>query len=504
MENKNRISISLFVVFGILINLTSGCEKDEINKQDQLPVLTTTIASDISQTTASCGGNISLDGGLTISSRGVCWSTSANPTIANSKTTDGTGTGIFTSSISGLTANTTYYVKAYAINSTGTAYGNEISFATKPAISPIYNVLKVIAGKDIRSIIKTTDGGYIGIANSLDYDILKFDSNFNLLWNKTYGGTKGDYVESIIQTNDGGYLVIGETLSSDGNITLNHGVYDIWICKLDIDGNLIWQKSYGGTDGEGVSKTNSILQTNDGGYLFTGHTKSNNNDISQNHGGHDIWVVKISTNGSIEFEKTYGGSSDDLGRNLVKTNYGYALLTKVNSIDGDFNAVGNWVIQINETGNILWKTNLNGVNTGFINFTSDGGLVIVNTSFTDYSLSKLSSDGALQLSKTISFQSTSLKQPHAIKIMQTADGGFFIIGSLGNGNDADALLYRVAPDFSLLYNQIYKGNSFDMSFSLIPINANQYLYQFTTFSNDLPNITNSTGKVSVVIKLEEN
>lgn len=407
MEEKNRISISLFVVLGILINLASGCKKDEIYKQDQLPVLTTSI-------------------------------------------------------------------------------------------------LKVIAGKDIRSIIKTTDGGYIGIANSLDYDILRFDSNFNLLWNKTYGGTKEDYVQSIIQTNDDGYLVIGETKSSDGNITLNHGASDVWICKLDIDGNLIWQKSYGGANAEGVNKENSILQPNDGGYLFIGYTASNNNDISQNHGGYDIWVVKISSNGSIEFEKTYGGSSNDLGRNLVKTNYGYALLAKVNSIDGDFNAAGNWVIQINETGNILWKTNLNSVNSGFINSTSDGGLVIVNTSFTDYSLSKLSSDGALQLSKTISFQSTSLNLPMAKKIMQTADGGFFIIGTLGTGNNADALLYRVAPDFSLLYKQIYKGNNFDMPFSLIPINANQYLYQFTTYSNDLPNISNSSGKASVIIKLEEN
>ena len=88
--------------------------------------------------------------------------------------------------------------------------------------------------------------------------------------------------------------------------------------------------------------------------------------------------------------------------------------------------------------------------------------------------------------------------------MQTTDGGFFIIGTLGNGNDADALLYRVAPDFSLLYKQIYKGNSFDMSSSIIPINAKQYLYQFTSYSNDLPNVTNSSGKASVIIKLEEN
>lgn len=97
----------------------------------ELPNLTTTAASSITQTTASSGGNISSDGGAVITARGVCWSTSANPTISlPSKTTDGTGIGAFTSNITGLTANTTYYVRAYATNSQGTAYGNEISFTT--------------------------------------------------------------------------------------------------------------------------------------------------------------------------------------------------------------------------------------------------------------------------------------------------------------------------------------------------------------------------------------
>jgi uncharacterized protein (TIGR02145 family) len=96
-----------------------------------LPTLTTTAASSITQTAASSGGNISNDGGAAIIARGVCWSTSANPTIAlTTKTSDGTGIGAFTSNITGLSANTTYYVRAYAINSQGTAYGNEVSFIT--------------------------------------------------------------------------------------------------------------------------------------------------------------------------------------------------------------------------------------------------------------------------------------------------------------------------------------------------------------------------------------
>ncbi|MEK7719983.1 MAG: fibrobacter succinogenes major paralogous domain-containing protein [Bacteroidota bacterium] len=95
-----------------------------------LPTVTTTAASAITAATATSGGNITADGGGVVTARGVCWSTTAGPTIANVKTSDGTGTGIFTSSLTSLTANTTYYVRAYATNSAGTVYGNEISFRT--------------------------------------------------------------------------------------------------------------------------------------------------------------------------------------------------------------------------------------------------------------------------------------------------------------------------------------------------------------------------------------
>lgn len=96
----------------------------------KVPTVTTTSISSIASTTATSGGNVTDDGGATVTARGVCWSTSHNPTTSNSKTTNGTGTGSFTSSITGLTAGTTYYVRAYATNSAGTAYGNEVSFTT--------------------------------------------------------------------------------------------------------------------------------------------------------------------------------------------------------------------------------------------------------------------------------------------------------------------------------------------------------------------------------------
>ena len=97
-----------------------------------LPTVTTTAISAIDKTTATGGGEVTADGGADVTARGICWGTSQNPTVDSSHSTDGTGTGSFTSAMTGMTANTTYYVRAYATNSAGTAYGEEVSFTTLP------------------------------------------------------------------------------------------------------------------------------------------------------------------------------------------------------------------------------------------------------------------------------------------------------------------------------------------------------------------------------------
>ncbi len=116
------------IAYGNQVSFTSG--------KIVLASLTTTSVSSITTTSAISGGNITYDGGGAISARGVCWATTTNPTISNSKTTDGIGTGSFVSSITGLLAGTNYYIRSYATNSAGTAYGNEISFSTQAANLP--------------------------------------------------------------------------------------------------------------------------------------------------------------------------------------------------------------------------------------------------------------------------------------------------------------------------------------------------------------------------------
>jgi hypothetical protein len=99
--------------------------------RNNTPLLSATAAvTNITSTTATSGGTVSADGGAAVTARGVCWSTSAIPTITDSKTTDSTGTGAFTSAITGLSSGTTYYVRSYARNSIGTTYGPELSFST--------------------------------------------------------------------------------------------------------------------------------------------------------------------------------------------------------------------------------------------------------------------------------------------------------------------------------------------------------------------------------------
>ena len=133
---KNRILIFPFMIMGMLFMLLFSCKKDE-SSSVKVPVLTTNVITDLSGMTATCGGNIISDGGSTVTARGVCWSLGQTPTIADSKTTDGTGAGNFVSSITDLIPNTDYYARAYATNVAGTAYGSAMSFTTIAVYEPI-------------------------------------------------------------------------------------------------------------------------------------------------------------------------------------------------------------------------------------------------------------------------------------------------------------------------------------------------------------------------------
>lgn len=138
--------------------ITNSCKKNDNNNNNQVPILTTSNVSNITQTTANSGGCITNDGGATVTARGVCWSTRINPTIADNKTYDSTGTVNFICIITGLTDSTTYYVRAYATNKIGTGYGSTISFTTH-----INSSLPILITSPVTNITITTanSGGTI-------------------------------------------------------------------------------------------------------------------------------------------------------------------------------------------------------------------------------------------------------------------------------------------------------------------------------------------------------
>jgi len=192
------------------------------------------------------------------------------------------------------------------------------------------------------SIQQSTDGGFIvaGYSKSdngdvsenhglTDYWIVKLTSTGHIKWQKSLGGSDYDDAYSIQQTTDGGFIVAGISYSNDGDVSGNHGQADYWVVKLDSSGNVQWQKSLGGSNVEVLS---SVGQTTDGGFIVCGWSDSNDGDITGHHGSAgfaDYWIVKLDSVGSIQWEKSLGGSDEDYGSSVQQTSDGGFILLQV-------------------------------------------------------------------------------------------------------------------------------------------------------------------------------
>ena len=186
-------------------------------------------------------------------------------------------------------------------------------------------------------------------------------------WQKCLGGTADDFANSIQQTSDGGFIVAGETRSNDGDVSGNHGKSDAWVVKLNSLGDILWKKCLGGT---GNDYARSIQQISDGGFILTGYTNSNNGDVSGNNGYYDAWVVKLNSSGDILWQKCLGGTYDDYARSIQQTSdTGFILAGYTFSNDGDVS--GNhgfsdaWVVKLNSSGDIIWQKCFGGTNEDY-------------------------------------------------------------------------------------------------------------------------------------------
>jgi len=177
--------------------------------------------------------------------------------------------------------------------------------------------------KDFNSIDfqQTNDGGFIAAGSSYSFGaglsdvwILKLYSNGNIEWQKTYGGSNYEYPACIQQTEDGGYIVLGNTKS------FGAGNYDCWIFKLDFTGNIEWQRTFGSID---YDNANFIIQTKEGGYIFTGYSYSFGN------GDSDIWIIKLNRTGDIEWQHLYGGNGSESSSLVEQTEEGDYLIAGI-------------------------------------------------------------------------------------------------------------------------------------------------------------------------------
>jgi hypothetical protein len=289
------------------------------------------------------------------------------------------------------------------------------------------------------------------------------NSQPSIQWQKSLGGTSNDYAYSIRQTTDGGYIVAGYSYSNDGDITGHYGTtttIDYWVVKLDSTGTIQWQKSLGGTNSDGAT---SVQQTTDGGYIVAGSSYSNDEDVTGHHGvagGYcDYWIVKLNSTGTIEWQKSLGGSGDDIATSIQQTtDSGYIVAGHSDSNDGDVTGhYGGtcfhdyWIVKLDKTGTIVWQKSLGGINDDIaesIRQTTDGGYIIAGYSYSndgddtghhdtteenpDYWVVKLNSTGTIIWQKSFG----GFNEDWASSIQQTTDGGYIVSGS-SNSNDGD-------------------------------------------------------------------
>ncbi|OBS14569.1 hypothetical protein ATE49_18055 [Elizabethkingia miricola] len=345
-------------------------------------------------------------------------------------------------------------------------------------------------------MIKTKDNHYVAIVSAEDYHVIKFDSNFNIVWNKVYGGSKRDYAEGIIEDSQGNLLVIGESESTNGDIEKNNGDFDIFLIKINRDGNIIWSKNYGGSGYEGISQDNTIVEAANGNFIFVGYTSSSDFNVSNNNGGYDVWVSKIDSNGNLIKQKTLGGSNDDFGRKIIKLNNNFIITLKSNSSNNDFAQIGNWIASIDAELNIIWKKSTQGINSGSVTV-NNNEIFLVNSTSTSYELSKLDSNGNVTKSSSINFSAQTQKQPFVNQIINSNDGGLFIIGDFGYGNEQDAVIFKVNKNFEKVADNFIAGNNFDKSRSIFPIQANKFLYIINSASTNLQ--IPLSGKMSSIV-----
>ncbi|AWH86374.1 T9SS C-terminal target domain-containing protein [Flavobacterium album] len=338
----------------------------------------------------------------------------------------------------------------------------------------------------------------------------------DLLWEKSYGGKHADYLLDAQSTADYGFILAGTSLSQkSGNKTEDsQGDLDYWIWKMDENGELDWQKNLGGT---GADILYSIRNTNDGGFILGGTSDSQPGIHKKDscRGKEDFWIVKLNAKGGEEWQRTIGGSGQEILKSIVPTKDGGYILGgssasnisrkilkgAADPFDKSDKCRGNmdfWIVKLNEKGEVKWQRTLGGKYADMlesIEQTKDGGFIIGGYSNSpsskdkseegygagDYWIIKLDKDGRTEWEKVFGGE----EDDHLYTIKQTQDGGYILGGnsasatsgnkSRSNKKGTDIWLVRLDENAEILWQETYNTGNVDVLTSLIENNDGTFL-----------------------------
>jgi len=387
------------------------------------------------------------------------------------------------------------------------------------------------------AIRQTADNGYIvagytdsddsevtGLHAPSDFWVVKLDTVGNIQWEKALGGSNAEVAEDIMQTFDGGYIVTGYTNSNDGagEVSGNHGTWDYWVVKLSAAGDIIWQRSLGGSFQD---LGYSIKQTTDSGYIVAGSSFSDDGNVSGNHDSADAWVVKLSPTGGVQWEKSLGGSRNEDARSIKQTSDGgYIVTGTTNSNDGDFTSnhggYDAWVMKLSDTGAIQWQRTYGDTGTDIaqaIQQTFDSGYIVAGYSNStagdvtgnhggfDYWILKISSLGDIQWENTYGGSNDDI----AAAIQQTTDSGYIVAGTTfsddseitANYGQSDAWIIKLSSSGGLLWQKSFGGSDYDGARSIQQTSDSGFILAGYTLSVDSGITDNHGGADFWVVKL---
>ena len=328
------------------------------------------------------------------------------------------------------------------------------------------------------SFQQTSDGGYILAGNTVsagefDFWAVKLDATGNIQWQKRYGGGGNEPAGSVLQTSDGGYVLAGSTDS------FGAGGIDAWILRLDPSGNVQWQKTYGGS---GTDWLNSIRETTDGGFVAAGGTDS------FGAGMEDLWILKLSFSGSIQWQRSIGGSASDFANSVYPaSDGGYVLAGLTHSFGpAGTNAL---VVKLDASGTVIqWQKTYGAAGSDFLSSiqqTSDSGYIICGGTSSsgagnmDFWVLKLSNTGSIQWQKT--YGGAGYETANSAK--QTSDGGYIVSGgtySFGAG-DFDGWILKLNGSGAIQWQKTYGATAED-SLRVEPAADGGYLAAGSTLS----------------------